>query len=507
MFKNAFTPPQLMTLRRNRCVKLATLFAAALISVPLVSIISSPAPAYAAGTAVVRGDLATNVPAQGIVLDSTTILQNSDFKFSSTMPYFAVDTVGVTTLDVSYRAIIYRGEDIKGRKELPGSCSMLWEDVGHDADGDRVDVELVISNVVLLHNETYQEYYNRIKANGASAETLNIVETKYKKNWWDNQATLMWVDPNSFGCQAPLGWGVKLDISFYAYKTDAKDPDTGEKIKVPASGMFWSHVTDLDLSGEKGSYSDEFAEQLKLVSKYAPTSYVRGDCCLNIEDNGTFFRPTRTTDGAGEALMSSVVFGLEPNGGTMQWSGYFSAGTGIMDMFEPHKITATASEGGTITDLGEKIVGFKNTPTYIATADPRYRILRILVDGREIPLSSADTQSYTFTPVIADHTIHVDFERVPVSIKWVDALTGEEVASYGLMRGETSPIPDIPTHKGRAFTHISGDDWHYVMKDSIVYINYASYLYTIPQYSSAKFNGFTFAYPVKDAGDEETSGE
>lgn len=126
------------------------------------------------------------------------------------------------------------------------------------------------------------------------------------------------------------------------------------------------------------------------------------------------------------------------------------------------------------------------------------KISSIAIDGRQIempPITEEDgrfTTRYNFSNVEANHSIHVVFEPIQVSVKWIDASNGEEVATYGLNWGETSPVPEIPTHQGRRFTYFSGDDWHHATEDRVVYINYTGYTYNIPNSGSSKYNGFTF---------------
>lgn len=90
--------------------------------------------------------------------------------------------------------------------------------------------------------------------------------------------------------------------------------------------------------------------------------------------------------------------------------------------------------------------------------------------------------------------LYAQWTPLDLSVKWIDTITGGTVADYSVKVGNDSPIPDIPSHRGHDFTHLSGDRWNNITHDSVIYINYASYAYDIPSYSNSGYNGFTFKY-------------
>ena len=73
-----------------------------------------------------------------------------------------------------------------------------------------------------------------------------------------------------------------------------------------------------------------------------------------------------------------------------------------------YSITATAGEGGAITDAGITKVKYGRDMTYYIAAEPGYEIDHVIVDGKDVGAVS----EYTFTDVKKKHTISVTFKAV-----------------------------------------------------------------------------------------------
>ncbi|GAF95838.1 unnamed protein product, partial [marine sediment metagenome] len=74
---------------------------------------------------------------------------------------------------------------------------------------------------------------------------------------------------------------------------------------------------------------------------------------------------------------------------------------------DTYTITATAGVGGTITPSGAVSVDSGADQAFTIAADSGYHILAVLVDG----VSQGTIGSYTFTNVVANHTIEASFEE------------------------------------------------------------------------------------------------
>ena len=73
-----------------------------------------------------------------------------------------------------------------------------------------------------------------------------------------------------------------------------------------------------------------------------------------------------------------------------------------------YTITPTAGENGSIDPDGEVEVPVLRDQLFTITPDPGYMIDTVLVDGEEVTVGEDST--YTFTDVIANHTIHATFK-------------------------------------------------------------------------------------------------
>jgi len=73
-------------------------------------------------------------------------------------------------------------------------------------------------------------------------------------------------------------------------------------------------------------------------------------------------------------------------------------------------ITSTTTAGGNIDPKGLVIVGWEADQVFKMTPEAGYKVKDVLVDGQSVGATSV----YTFTKVIADHTIHVKFGQMKV---------------------------------------------------------------------------------------------
>ncbi len=115
-------------------------------------------------------------------------------------------------------------------------------------------------------------------------------------------------------------------------------------------------------------------------------------------------------------------------------------------------ITATASEGGTITHNSD----YENIPcgsneTYTIVANEGYRIASVMVDG-EFDVTNevvANNGVYTFTNVRANHTIAATFELIPANTYTITATAGDG--------GTITPNGEVTVYEGdnKSFTIVA----------------------------------------------------
>ena len=120
-----------------------------------------------------------------------------------------------------------------------------------------------------------------------------------------------------------------------------------------------------------------------------------GSEVFNITANTGYHIADVKVDGASVGAVSSYTF--------TDVTGYHT----IVAAFAPDSftITATAGTGGTSSPSGAVTVNYGASQTFVITANPGYRISDVMVDGSSVGVVS----SYTFTSVMADHTISASF--------------------------------------------------------------------------------------------------
>ena len=118
-----------------------------------------------------------------------------------------------------------------------------------------------------------------------------------------------------------------------------------------------------------------------------------------------------------------------------------------------YTISATASEGGTISPVGDTTVNYGERVAYTISPNEGYIIKDVLIDG----VSVGAVGSYTFTSVKTNHTIAVEFDVATFSIN----------ASAGA-NGTISPVGDTIVNYGDNITYIFTPSEGYTITDVLV---------------------------------------
>ncbi len=110
-----------------------------------------------------------------------------------------------------------------------------------------------------------------------------------------------------------------------------------------------------------------------------------------------------------------------------------------------YTITATAGENGTITPNGDVTVAEGADQEFTIVANAGYQIVSVMVDDAEAVALLVDGV-YTFTNVMADHTINATFEAIPPTTYTITANAGSN--------GTITPNGTITVNEGadQAFT-------------------------------------------------------
>jgi len=131
-----------------------------------------------------------------------------------------------------------------------------------------------------------------------------------------------------------------------------------------------------------------------------------------------------------------------------------------------YTITASAGSGGSISPSGAVSVPHGNTQAFTISAESGYYISDVLIDG----VSQGSISSYTFTNVIASHTIAAVFATDPVITS--SAGTGGTISPLGAV--------SVPYSGSQTFMIVAGDGYYLtdVLVDGISIGAITSYTFT-----------------------------
>ena len=290
----------------------------------------------------------------------------------------------------------------------------MWSNVGVDTQGDRVDVEITISDIT-IHNKTANDEVILLLT---EVEGFGILEAQ--------------AITNTGLC------GNAKTLSLNVYKTGTT---------TPASGHFLMGVRDLDLpdrvSDTTPNYQGKYCESIQLLQGYEPDIYINEACFLSIDESRALFQPTQ--EDLQSSFDSGFVVALNPTGSRFLWAGT-ACGTVVFDQFESHNIFARTQGCGSISDEGSTLVGWKNSKTYHITPDEYYEVADVVVDGE----SCGRLKQYTFTNITADHEIVAIFEPILISVEFTDGLN-TLLSSTKIPQGSIPCDPTPPVRDGYLF--------------------------------------------------------
>jgi hypothetical protein len=106
-----------------------------------------------------------------------------------------------------------------------------------------------------------------------------------------------------------------------------------------------------------------------------------------------------------------------------------------------YNITATAGANGAITPLGDTPVTSGGSQVYTITPDAGYSVATLVVDG----ISLAPAETYTFSNVVATHTIDVTFTNVPFPTVGFSSALNQESEDVGIANIPVSVSSAYPT--------------------------------------------------------------
>lgn len=193
-------------------------------------------------------------------------------------------------------------------------------------------------------------------------------------------------------------------ISYYTVTFRMQYSDTKENV----TEYLLSAVDDMDAKGET----------VQLISGYDSVLYVKDpnyQTYYDISGNNTLWTgklTSQTTPSSPDHHLGYTMRWF--NGMTLKLSQPYWTGSHMFSAFAPYFITASSTEGGSVSDEGEKSVWWKNDKTYMITPKQGYFVKDVIVDG----VSVGAVSSYAFPNVTQNHTLHAVFERIMVDVEY-----------------------------------------------------------------------------------------
>jgi len=176
-----------------------------------------------------------------------------------------------------------------------------------------------------------------------------------------------------------------------------------------------------------------------------------------------------TVDGSSVGQASTYTF-------TALNSDHTIAATFVAQTFT---ITATASEGGTISPNGVSSVAYNSNKTFTITANAGRHVSDVFVDG----VSVGAVSSYSFTGVTANHTIHATFAVNEYTITVVQPTHGTIAPGTTTVQYGATPSFVITPETGYDVTTINVNNSNVI--NSATNTN-GIYTYTFPQITGNK---------------------
>lgn len=372
------------------CVILCLLSLLALISFPI---------GEAEAATLHRGDV-TRAASGGIVLDADLYTKQPTFDKTiseTSEPY-------VTTKDTVHTYFYALRVPANTYQQLGTTITVRWNDVGFDADDDRIDL--------MLSWLPDSRWY--------ATKTLSEIPLlqRFDQNSFDSAGICIGHDGTNYNYKGCCEQHIK--ISFFKHGT-----------ATPASGSFLTKITDLDTGGWSGGYKDRWCESIEFISGHSSDMYVPESNVLNITQNrngeqNTDYRATQPMSGSD--LNSGVLAHLSH--GAEFWYYSTSGWTDILDQFDAKNIKLNSGAGGRIHCKGKTdaiAVGWRGSRTIAIEPESGYRVIDVNVDGSSVGART----TYTFSNITKDHAISATF--VPISYHLSFRANGGE----GVMHDQT----------------------------------------------------------------------
>lgn len=416
----------------------ATVIALALACAALLSL---PRTAHAASYTLVETDDWTAVPASTINLDTPLLGDpdsvsvtgddllwcDADTKIDG-QDIESLVTDNGNNASVSSGLFVAKSTTTDSTVTYDGTATLTWKNVGVDADGDRVDVSIKVSNVKLKSESEYV----------SNEEYASVISVKSDDGTNDIPIGTIIAGTYARSVRRP----VNIDEASATYTVSFTKTGTSEA----ASGRYLFFVSDIDIYNSNG-----VCESITLKSGFNSTVYTYDPSYVVVSNgNSTFSADLTRTNGWADGDDESAMCATSTSGTfTFSWGGTGSTGSYLFSEMPHTTITSSAGSGGTIDPEGETTAWWKNDFTYTITPSAGYKISDVVVDGKSV----GAVGSYTFETVTSEHTIKATFERITYTVEF-DANGGSgSMSSKTYTYGTSYTLPaNTFTRTGYTFT-------------------------------------------------------
>lgn len=370
------------------------------------------------------------VPAQSIVVDTPFTLDNMASISISKDDYI----LGIFQPDGwNMPAIMYNGTINANEVKSLSDIVIKWNNIGHDKDNDRIDMEVTFSNIH-VKGAPYSTTNPRLIARSTNTE----IEALYGKYF---------LELGSEDCRL----STDVHVKYLKRGTNTL-----------ANGDYIGYFTDIDAPDYGEIYNTEYSEKT-ITGIGISDIYTSNTCFLDIhKENGEYRLESTKYDN--NTLDSGFVMKTQPEFSfTVKVA---AASTQILKQFNPGTITATAGPGGSISDEGTTSIPWKNDKDYTITPDKGYHIKDVIVDGKP----QGAIPNYHFPPIAEeDHTIEAQFEPNTYTITyegnggtWKEQSSWSENVVYNTEYTTQSNFFERPGHTFIGWNEKpdgSGTDW------------------------------------------------
>ena len=323
----------------------------------------------------------SNMPANGIIINNTIIgntITNSVYNEGSDGDGTGIFAEGgiylynnVITKNVGPASSKQIANSLKGGNwHLENNAILNFKDTVMEVNTSNISGTVINSNNISLDGtEKLFENLNTYKLGSKSMLINKGNKTKYP-NYVVNSAVLKDLKDDT---RVQDG---QIDIGAYEYNSAARDPKISlDDVKIAYDGLSKNLVATTSPSGLPVTYTYQSGTK-------APTT-------LTPKEIGIY-----TVTAKVDTTYNDIK--------------YFGTKTATLEIADVHTINITNDLNGTISPkTGTKVLNGENQ-TFLITPNEGYEIDKILIDGKEVPLTG---NTITLRNVIKNHTISVTFKK------------------------------------------------------------------------------------------------